>query len=204
MIKKRAAVFPLVLSAPSGGGKTAVRDCLLRDPRFGFSITCTTRQPRPGEVHGKDYYFLSKDGFLKLREEGKLLEWAEVHGNFYGTPEKSVRDVMESGRIPVMTIDVKGAAAVRRIFDDAVTVFIIPPSPAVLKKRLELRGESSEGMKIRLQTARAEMKEAHLFDYLVINDILEEAVADVIKIVEINSLGMRFNKDLTDRFALEL
>ena len=103
-----------------------------------------------------------------------------------------------------MTIDVKGAAAVRRIFDDAVTVFIIPPSPAVLKKRLELRGESSEGMKIRLQTARAEMKEAHLFDYLVINDILEEAVADVIKIVETNSLGMRFNKDLTDRFALEL
>ena len=89
MIKKRAAVFPLVLSAPSGGGKTAVRDCLLRDPRFGFSITCTTRQPRPGEVHGKDYYFVSKDGFLKLREEGKLLEWAEVHGNFYGTPEKS-------------------------------------------------------------------------------------------------------------------
>ena len=72
MIKKRAAVFPLVLSAPSGGGKTAVRDCLLSDPRFGFSITCTTRQPRPGEVHGKDYYFLSKDGFLKLREENFL------------------------------------------------------------------------------------------------------------------------------------
>ena len=203
-MNKNKAVFPLVLSAPSGGGKTAIREILIKDPRFGFSITCTTRKPRPGETDGKDYYFVSRENFAEMQKSGQLIEWAEVHGNFYGTPVKSVHDVMEAGKIPVMTIDVKGAASVRRIFNNAVTVFIIPPSPAILKKRLELRGESPEGMKVRLQTARAEMKQAHLFDYLVINDKLEDAAADVIKIIEANSLSMSFNKDLTDRFALEL
>lgn len=201
---KRMAVFPLVLSAPSGGGKTAVRDGLLKDSRFGFSITCTTRAPRPGEINGKDYYFVSKDEFLSLRKDGKLLEWAEVHGNYYGTPVKSVKDVMDSGKIPVMTIDVKGAASIRKIFDDAVTIFIIPPSPKILKKRLELRGESAEGMKVRMNTAREEMKQAHLFDYLVINDSLDAAISDVVKITETEMLRMCRNKYLSDLFSKDL
>ena len=201
-MNKKTVVFPLVLSAPSGGGKTAIREILIKDPRFGFSITCTTRNPRPGEVNGKDYYFVSRDEFAEMRKNGQLLEWAEVHGNFYGTPVKSVRDVMEAGKIPVMTIDVKGAESVRKIFPEAVTVFIIPPSAEILKKRLELRGETPGGMKIRLATAREEMKQADKFDYLVINDILETAAADVIKITETEAMRIKYKSEILKEFQI--
>ena len=196
----KKAVFPLVLSAPSGGGKTAIREILIKDPHFGFSITCTTRNPRPGEIDGKDYYFVSREKFAEMRENGQLLEWAEVHGNFYGTPVKSVKDVMDAGKIPVMTIDVKGAESVRKIFPEAVTVFIIPPSPEILIERLKRRGETPEGLKIRLATAREEMKQADKFDYLVINDILETAAEDIVKITETESMRISFQKNITDNF----
>ena len=198
----KKAVFPLVLSAPSGGGKTAIREILIKDPRFGFSITCTTRNPRPGETDGKDYYFVSREKFAEMQKNGQLLEWAEVHGNFYGTPVKSVKDVMDAGKIPVMTIDVKGAESVRKIFPEAVSLFIIPPSAEILKKRLELRGETPESMKIRLATAREEMKQAYKFDYLVINDILETAAADVIKITETEAMKVRYNLEILENFTL--
>ena len=199
---RNKAVFPLIMSAPSGGGKTAIREILIKDPRFGFSITCTTRNPRPGEVNGKDYYFVSRDEFAEMRKNGQLLEWAEVHGNFYGTPVKSVSDVMDAGKIPVMTIDVKGAESVRKIFQESVSLFIIPPSPEILIERLQRRGETPEGLKVRLATAREEMKQAGKFEYVVINDILEKAAEDVIKIVETEAMKVRYNLEILENFKI--
>ena len=195
----------MVLAAPSGGGKTVVRSGLLKlDRRFTFSVTCTTRPRRPGETDGKDYYFVTPAGFLKLRREHKLLEWAKVHGNYYGTPVKFVTEALKKGRIPVMTIDVKGARSVRRIFPDAVTVFLLPPDLKTLKSRLRGRGERPENMKVRLETARAEIKDAHRFDYLVVNDKLKNAVRDVAAIAELEKLRMRRNHGAVKAFARQL
>ena len=140
----------MVISAPSGGGKTVVRSGLLKlDKRFAFSVTCTTRQRRPGEVDGKDYYFVTVEQFRKMLKDGLLLEWARVHGYYYGTPVKSVVEVLEKGRIPVMTIDVKGARSVKKIFPETVTVFLLPPDLKTLVQRLKSRGEAPENVAVR-------------------------------------------------------
>jgi len=195
----------MVISAPSGGGKTVVRSGLLKlDKRFDFSVTCTTRARRPGEVDGKDYYFVTEEQFAKLRKEGKLLEWAVVHGNYYGTPVKSVIDVLEKGRIPVMTIDVKGARSVKRLFPEAVTVFLLPPDLKTLVQRLRGRGEAPENVSVRLETARSEIKVASSFDYLVINDKLPEAVREVAAIAELETRKTGRNLDKVKAFGKQL
>ena len=195
----------MVISAPSGGGKTVVRSGLLKlNKKFAFSVTCTTRARRPGEVEGKDYYFVSVPQFLKLREEGKLLEWAKVHGNYYGTPVKSVMAVLEKGRIPVMTIDVKGARSVKRLFPAAVTVFLLPPDLKTLVQRLRGRGEAPENVAVRLRTARSELKVASTFDYLVINDSLPEAVREVAAIAELETRRTARNLDKVESFGSQL
>ena len=195
----------MVISAPSGGGKTVVRSGLLElDKRFAFSVTCTTRAKRPGEADGKDYFFVTAEQFRKLRREGKLLEWAVVHGNYYGTPVKSVMAVLEKGRIPVMTIDVKGARSVKRIFPEAVTVFLLPPDLKTLVQRLRGRGEAPENVAVRLETARAEIKVASQFDYLVINDKLPEAVREVAAIADLETRKTRRNLDVVKAFGEQL
>jgi guanylate kinase len=197
--------FPMVISAPSGGGKTVVRSGLLKlNKKFAFSVTCTTRPMRPGEVDGKDYYFLSVPAFLKLRQEGKLLEWAKVHGNYYGTPVKSVLDVLSKSRIPVMTIDVKGAHSVKRLFPEAVTVFLLPPDLKTLVQRLRGRGETPENVAIRLETARSEIKVASRFDYLVINDKLTETVREVAAIADLETRKAARNLDIVRQFGRQL
>ncbi|HAN04834.1 MAG TPA: guanylate kinase [Elusimicrobia bacterium] len=195
----------MVLSAPSGGGKTVVRSGLLKlNRKFAFSVTCTTRSRRPGEVEGKDYFFVTIPQFLKLREEGKLLEWAKVHGNYYGTPVKSVMAVLEKGRIPVMTIDVKGARSVKKIFPEAVTVFLLPPDLKTLVQRLRGRGEAPENVAVRLETARSEIKVASGFDYLVINDRLPETIREVAAIAELETLKTARNLDKVRSFGTQL
>ena len=195
----------MVISAPSGGGKTVVRSGLLKlDRRFAFSVTCTTRPRRPGEVDGKDYYFVTAEKFANLRKEGKLLEWAKVHGNYYGTPVKSVLEVLKKGRIPLMTIDVKGARSVKRIFPGAVTVFLLPPDLKTLVQRLRGRGEKPENVGVRLETARAEIKVASSFDYLVINDKLPEAVREVAAIADLETRRTRRNLDKVQAFGKQL
>ncbi len=195
----------MVISAPSGGGKTVVRSGLLKlDKRFDFSVTCTTRPRRPGEVDGKDYYFVTAAQFSKLRKEGKLLEWATVHGNSYGTPVKSVLDVLEKGRIPVMTIDVKGARSVKKIFPEAVTVFLLPPDLKTLVQRLRGRGEAPGNVAVRLETARSEIRVASSFDYLVINDKLPEAVREVAAIADLETRKTRRNLDKVKAFGKQL
>ncbi|MEI7528631.1 MAG: guanylate kinase [Elusimicrobiota bacterium] len=197
--------FPMVISAPSGGGKTVVRSELLKlDRRFVFSVTCTTRPRRPGEVDGKDYYFVTVEKFGRLRKEGKLLEWAKVHGNYYGTPAKSVADALKAGRIPVMTIDVKGARSVKKVFPAAVTVFLLPPDLKTLVQRLRGRGEAPENVAVRLETARAEIKRAAWFDYLVINDRLKEAVLEVAAIADLETRRTGRNLDKVKDFGSQL
>ena len=174
------------------------------DGKFAFSVTCTTRPRRPEEADGRDYYFVTEPQFMKLRREGKLLEWAKVHGNYYGTPVRSVTEVLREGRIPVMTIDVKGARSVRRLFPDAVTVFLLPPDLKTLVRRLRARGEPPENVAVRLNTAKAELKAAPAFDYLVINDRLPETVREVAAIAELETLRTRRNLDKVRAFGAEL
>lgn len=195
----------MVIAAPSGGGKTAVRAKLLEcDKRFRFSITCTTRPSRAGEADGRDYYFVTAARFSALRRNGKLLEWAKVHGNLYGTPISSVAKLLQKGFIPVMTIDVKGARSVKRIFPETVTVFLLPPDLSTLTARLKKRRESPENIRIRLRTARNEIKEAEFFDYLVINDLLGEAAAGIRKIADIECLKVSRRRAEIRKFSREL
>ena len=171
----------LVLCAPSGTGKTTLTKRLLADnPSFAFSISCTTRAPRPGEVDGKDYRFLSRETFLALRDKGHFAEWAEVHGNFYGTPLGASLDMLDSGRDMLFDIDVQGAAQLKITLPQAYFVFILPPSRAALEARLRGRGsETEESIARRMANARSELLEAAWFDAWIVNDSVEEAYQDL-------------------------
>jgi len=195
----------MVISAPSGGGKSAVRSGLMKlDSRFAFSVTCTTRLKRSGEKEGRDYYFVSAREFKRLKKNGRLLEWAVVHGNLYGTPVKSVRELLAKGLIPIMTIDVKGARSVKKIFPETVSVFLLPPDLKTLVRRLKKRGEAPENIELRLATARKEIKEAGGYDYLVINDKLSEAVKEVAAIAGLEVLKVRHNLERVSAFSRQL
>ncbi|MEA3307608.1 MAG: guanylate kinase [Elusimicrobiota bacterium] len=197
--------FPMVISSPSGGGKSTIRAKVFKkDKRFKFSVTCTTRNKRKGEVEGKDYHFVTEKEFKKLITGKKLLEWAKVHGNLYGTLIKSVENILKENRIPLMTIDVKGAKAVKKYFPDAVIVFVLSPSLKTLIKRLELRKESKENIAIRLKTAKKEIKEAFFYEYFVVNGKIEKAVEDIIKIVDCKCLKMKRNREAISKFEKEL
>ncbi len=167
----------LVLSAPSGTGKTTLIKRLLAEfPHFGYSVSCTTRQPRQGEEHGKDYFFLSREEFERRRAEQAFAEWAEVHGNFYGTPLAPVKEMLHQGQDVLFDIDVQGAAQLRLTLEEAAFVFILPPSMAELERRLRGRGLDDEAtIQRRLTNARQEMLEARWYDALVVNDALDAA-----------------------------
>lgn len=171
----------LVLCAPSGAGKTTLAKRLLGEfPDFAFSVSCTTRAPRPGEVEGKDYSFLSPETFIRLRDQGYFAEWAEVHGNFYGTPLRQAQETLASGRDLLFDIDVQGAAQIRKTLPLAFFIFILPPSRAVLEERLRGRGSESEAtIARRMANAREEIGASIQFDALIVNDSLEEAYADL-------------------------
>ena len=171
----------LIVSAPSGAGKTTlVRELLARDPQVRLSVSCTTRQPRPGEVQGRDYNFVSVDTFRELRAHGDFLESAEVHGNFYGTSRRWLEDQLGQGFDVLLEIDWQGAAQVRQVFPQAVGVFILPPSMMELERRLRGRATDSEDViSRRILAALTEMRHVGEFDYVIINDILEVAIADL-------------------------
>lgn len=178
--------FPIILSAPSGGGKTTIARALLsRRKDIGYSVSCTTRQPREGEIPGKDYYFISRTEFLTKRERGEFAESAEVHGNLYGTLRSEVQRVLGSGRHVLMDIDVQGAAQFTKVFPETVTIFILPPSAEVLLERLRLRQtESSQQLADRLQSALQELQAVGAYEYVVVNDDLEKAVQRVASIID--------------------
>lgn len=178
--------YPIILSSPSGAGKTTIaRELLKRRDDVGYSVSCTTRQPRAQEVDGRDYYFLSRAEFLKRREEGAFAEWAEVHGNLYGTLRSEVERVLRAGRNVLMDIDVQGAAQFRRAFPLAVTIFVLPPSAEVLMGRLRSRHtETPEQLIRRLQSALMELQAVDEYEYVVVNDDLDLAVLRVSSIID--------------------
>lgn len=167
----------LVLSAPSGAGKTTlVRRLAAEFPGIGYSVSCTTRAPREDEVDGRDYSFLSRADFERRRAAGQFAEWAEVHGNLYGTPLAPVRDMLAQGRDVLFDIDVQGAAQLKLNLEGATFIFILPPSMEVLEQRLRLRGQDDEAdIERRLANARRELREAAWYDALVVNDDLDAA-----------------------------
>ncbi len=172
-----------VLSAPSGGGKTTLREGLQRHQDFAYSISCTTRQPRQGEVHGRDYFFLTHSEFEQKIAAGEFLEHAQVHGNYYGTLKSIVIESLRAGTDLLIDIDVQGAAIIRAdehpvIRDALVDVFLMPPSMEVLRKRLSGRGtETPEQLAVRLQNAGAEMQNWPLYRYTLISGLPEEDLA---------------------------
>lgn len=156
----------------------------MRVPSISRVVTATTRRPRTGEIEGVDYYFLSQSEFEHWRERGEFLEWAEVHGNYYGTPRSKVMEILESGRDAVLVIDVQGAANVKREMPEARMVFIQPPSMGDLVKRLTERStETGEELARRLSAAESEMALAKNYDYVVINDTVSRAVGELVDIV---------------------
>lgn len=171
----------LVLCAPSGAGKTTLaRRITARYQRITFSVSCTTRPPREGEVNGQDYHFIGREEFEKLRDENYFAEWALVHNNYYGTPLAATKAILDEGKDLLFDIDVQGAAQLKRSLAGTYFVFILPPSRAVLEERLKARGtETAETLAVRLSNAAKELKEAEWFDSWVINDDQEKAFQDL-------------------------
>jgi len=190
-----------VISAPSGTGKTTLCENLRATPDFIYSVSCTTRPPRSGEVDGTDYHFLSQENFLSRAHNGEMLEYALVHGNYYGTLKSTVKEALLAGTDVLLDIDVQGATSIRKtddptIRDSLVDVFIMPPTPEELEKRLRKRGtETEEQVQMRLRTGREESKLWSLYKYTILSGSMEE---DLIKFRAI----MRAERYLSRRFEL--
>jgi guanylate kinase len=175
----------VVLSAPSGAGKTTIARALVQEiEEVVFSVSVTTRPARDHEVDGVDYRFLSEVGFRTMIEADELVEWAKVHGHLYGTSRKVVQAAVDEGRFLILDVDVQGAMQMRERVPDAVLVFIFPPSADVLVKRLMDRGtEGEDNVTRRIENARAELEQASQFDYIVVNENLDQAIDEVRSII---------------------
>lgn len=175
MNKRKGTV--IVVSAASGTGKTTlVKKLMAEFPGFGYSLSCTTREPRVGEIDGRDYTFLKRDDFIQKRDQGYFAEWAEVYGNFYGSPLQPILDMMERGQDVLLEIDVQGAAQLHLALPQAHCIFILPPSMEELERRLRTRGtDSDEVIRRRLDNAAKEISEAHWFETWIVNDDLDTA-----------------------------
>ncbi len=171
----------LIVTAPSGAGKTTLIKKLLNEfSNITFSISYTTRKPREGEVHGKDYFFVSKEEFKRLIDKGFFAEWAEVHGNYYGTPVSFVNETLEKGKDVLFDVDIKGALQLKKNLKDSISVFILPPSKKVLEERLRKRGKDSEkDIVLRISRAKEELLVAYKFDFLILNDLLDRAYEEL-------------------------
>ena len=186
--------FPIIVSSPSGGGKTTVVQRLLRrDKTLRRVITATTRAPRDGEKNGWDYHFWTEKQFQSAVKKGQMLEWAKVHAHYYGIPKKSVDGVLKEGRCPVLVIDVQGAKTVSGKYPQAVKIFIVPPSLDILKKRIAARKDHTQDVALRLRTAKKELKEIKNYHYVVLNDKLERAVADTAAVIRAEQLKTERN-----------
>lgn len=181
--KKPGRLF--VISAPSGAGKSTITDIILkRLPELVYSVSYTTRPPRPGETDGVDYNFISAEQFKEMIERREFLEWAEVFGRFYGTGRAWVDDKLAAGRDVIADLDVVGAASVRKIRPEATLIFMVPPTAGELRRRLVARHtESTEETGRRLGQARAEVDQRHIYDFLLVNDELRQAADELVEII---------------------
>lgn len=175
----------IVLSGPSGAGKGTICQELLRSyPELNYSISATTRPARVGEQNGINYWFISRPDFQKMIENDQLLEWAEVYGNFYGTPCHHIAELLNSGKDVVLEIDTQGATQIKKKFPQGVCIYIAPPSLDELAKRIHKRGtDSLENIKTRLNSASGELKYVHNYDYVVVNDEVQTAMKKIAAII---------------------
>jgi len=182
--------FPVILSAPSGGGKTTITKRLLAARSdVGYSVSATTRLPRHDEVEGRDYHFLTYGDFVAKRDHGEFAEWAEVHGKLYGTLRREVEKVLARGRHVIMDIDVQGAQQFKQVFPESVLVFLLPPSADVLLARLQARRtEDPKDLLVRLETARRELTSMEWYQYVVVNGDLDRAICEVSAIIDAEQL----------------
>ena len=181
-----------IVCAPSGAGKTSLVNALLeREPDLELSVSFTTRPPRPGEVDGREYHFVSRETFLMMAGRGEFLERAEVHGNLYGTAQAWIALRRNEGKDLLLEIDWQGAMQVRRLVPDAIGIFVLPPSPDALRKRLVARGQdAAEVIERRLAAAREEIAHVSEFDYVIINQNFDVAVSDLVSIVRAQRLRL--------------
>ena len=188
----------MILSGPSGSGKDTVLDCLTAmDDSFRVSISMTTREIRDNEIDGVNYYFTNREYFEKQISDNQVLEFAEYAGNYYGTPKAPVDKMLSEGKNVVLKIEVQGAAKIRKIYPDVVSIFLMPPSMSVLEKRLRGRGsEDEETINHRLYIAGQEIKRANEYDYIVINDEIEEAAKKIQTIIAAEKMKTARNKNI--------
>jgi len=176
----------VVVSAPSGSGKTTVaREIMKLNPSLAFSVSATTRTVRPGEIEGKDYFFLSREDFKRGIEADEFVEWEELYGNYYGTLKREVDRVLDRGQHLLFDVDVNGGLSIKRQYPDVLTIFIRPRSMEVLRTRLQKRGtESNATMKSRLARVPMEFEKGDGFNHQIVNDVLSQTVEEVQKIVQ--------------------
>ena len=176
----------LVVSGPSGAGKGTICNLLRKElPELSYSVSVTTRQPREGEVDGKDYFFKTTDQVKDMIFRGELLEYAQVYGNYYGTPKPYVKSLLNEGKDVLLEIDIQGALQIKKVFPDGVFVFVIPPSLEELRARIYKRGTDSEDViEKRLKAATGELSYASKYDYIIVNDVAEIATKRVMTLLE--------------------
>lgn len=202
---KMSKGFLLVLSGPSGCGKGTVSKALLsKGGDIVFSVSATTRRPRPGEVNGRNYYFVDEDKFCKMVKNEEFLEYAHVHSNYYGTPKEFVFDEIEKGEIVLLEIDVQGALQVKKNYKEAVFIFLLPPTMDELKNRIIKRGtETQEDINRRFENAFTELDFVGEYDFFVVNDKVEAAVKDIEAIIRAEKLRVKRHKDIKDRVLIQ-
>lgn len=191
----------VVISGPAGSGKSSLVENLIKNHpgKARRSITATTRKPRPGEIDGRDYFFLERDEFLRMADDGEFLEYTEFNGNFYGTPRRTIETELAHGGLIILVIEVDGAESIKFFFPDAIFIFIIPPTPGDLRHRLERRGtESREDIERRLDIARHEMQRMNEYDFLIINDDLDTATQDLAAVIRAVERSLIFGNEMRE------
>ena len=198
--------FPLIISAPSGAGKTSIcYEVLRRVDDAEYSVSVTTRDRRPNERDGVDYHFVTPEEFEEMVERGELAEWAEVHEHMYGTLKAKLSGAVERGKVVVLDIDGQGAKSLKKSYPDSVLIFIFPPSPKDLQERLSNRGTNNvRTIRKRLEGAPQEVENVDLYDYVVVNEDFEESVKSIVHIIEAEKCALERMRSFIEKYSEEL